>query len=112
MERTPFLRQCCTIFSYYVTVLRKLESDHRLVFHIPRGKSAEEATSDVIERQLPAIAELKERGELQVDNVDVFCEKGVFNVEQTRRILKAGNAIGLVSNFHGEELNCLNSAEV
>ena len=47
-----------------------------------------------------------------MDNVDVFCEKGVFNVEQTRRILKAGNAIGLVSNFHGEELNCLNSAEV
>ena len=51
-------------------------------------------------------------GQLRVDNIDVFCEEGVFNVDQTRRILRAGQAIGLDANFHGEELHCLHSAEV
>ena len=40
------------------------------------------------------------------------CVAGVFSVEQTMRILEAGNKIGLASNFHGEELVRLNSAEV
>ena len=51
-------------------------------------------------------------GRLHVDNIDVFCEVGVYNVEQTRRILEAGMRLGLAANFHGEELHCLHSAEV
>ena len=51
-------------------------------------------------------------GELVVDNIDVFCEKGVFDVDQSRRILQAGLDAGLAINFHGEELNRLHSAEV
>ncbi len=37
---------------------------------------------------------------------------GVFDVEQTRRILQAGRDIGLAINFHAEELNLLHGAEV
>ena len=51
-------------------------------------------------------------GELHVDNIDVFCEKGVFELEDTEKILKAGKDIGLEINFHAEELNQLNSVEV
>ena len=51
-------------------------------------------------------------GELVVHNMDVFCEKGVFSVEQTRRMLEAGQKAGLALNFHAEELNRLHSAEV
>ena len=51
-------------------------------------------------------------GELHVDSVDVFCEGGVYDVAQTRRILQAGAEIGLAGNFHGEELSRLGSAEV
>lgn len=51
-------------------------------------------------------------GELHVDNIDVFCEKGVFDVAQSRRILEAGKSMGLRINFHGEEIYRLNSAEV
>ena len=50
--------------------------------------------------------------DLRVDNIDVFCEKGVFDVNQSKAILLAGKKIGMQINFHGEELNCLNSAEV
>ena len=77
-----------------------------------RGMTAEEATRDVIEKQLSEVRRLNELGELHVENIDVFCEKGVFNVDQTRRILQAGKQAGLKINFHGEELSCLGSAEV
>ena len=77
-----------------------------------RGKSAEEATEDVIKNQLPQVADLVAKGLLQVENVDVFCEKGVFNVDQTRRILQAARKHGFKINFHGEELCQLNSVEV
>ena len=37
---------------------------------------------------------------------------GVFDIEQSRRILLAGKQIGLELNFHGDELNYTGSAEV
>ena len=78
-----------------------------------RGMSSDDATKDVIENQIPEVVRLNENGELSVENIDVFCEKGVFNLEQTRQILKSGKAQGKWRiNFHGEELNRLGSAEV
>jgi len=74
--------------------------------------TAEEATNDIISVQLPDICRRLDSGQLRVDNIDVFCEQGVFDVDQTRRILTAGQASGLAANFHGEELHCLYSAEV
>ena len=37
---------------------------------------------------------------------------GVYDIEQSRRILLAGKEIGLGINFHGDELNYTGSAEV
>lgn len=42
-----------------------------------------------------------------MDNLDVFCEKGVYELADSQRILAAGKACGLALNFHGEELNYL-----
>ena len=39
------------------------------------------------------------------------CVSGVYDIEQSRRILLAGKAIGLHINFHGDELNYTGSAE-
>ena len=72
----------------------------------------EEATDDVIKNQIPQIVELVKNGELSVDNIDVFCEKGVFDADATRRILEAGKAHGMAINFHGDELNPMKSGEV
>ena len=77
-----------------------------------RGKTAEEGTKDVIEVQIPAMQELIRQGKLNIENVDVFCEKGVYNVDQTRRILKEARKGGFRINFHGEELCLLNSVEM
>lgn len=81
-------------------------------YWICRDSTADKATVDIVGVQLPDIKRRIDAGELHVDNIDVFCERGVFDVEQTRRILTAGQQIGLAANFHGEELSCLHSAEV
>ncbi|KAI6651661.1 Imidazolonepropionase [Oopsacas minuta] len=79
---------------------------------IPKSMSLQEASNDVIANQIPALKELIYKGELNIDNIDVFCEKGVFDIVETRKILKAGVDIGLNINFHGDELNPTNSAEL
>ena len=50
--------------------------------------------------------------ELTVDNIDVFCEKSVFGVDFTRKILETGKSAGLAINFHGDELHPIKAAEV
>jgi len=80
---------------------------------VPKGKRADDATKDVIEKQLAKVIKMNEMGQLNVENIDVFCEKGVFNVQQTKAILQAGREkANLRINFHGEELNNLGSAQM
>jgi len=79
---------------------------------VPKGITAAEATIDVIKKQLPAVLKLREEGEMNVENIDVFCEKGVFEIQDSQRILEAGKAAGFRVNFHGDELNPLGGAEM
>ncbi|XP_032644410.1 putative imidazolonepropionase [Chelonoidis abingdonii] len=79
---------------------------------VPKGKNATEATDDIINNHLPKLKELNLSGEIHVNNIDVFCEKGVFDLNCTRRILQAGKEIGLQINFHGDELHPMKSAEL
>jgi imidazolonepropionase len=53
----------------------------------------------VIAEQLPAVAA---QGIARF--CDVFCERGVFSVEQSRRILLAARALGLGLRIHADEL--------
>ncbi|KAM9311678.1 putative imidazolonepropionase [Gastrophryne carolinensis] len=78
---------------------------------VPKGKTAETAADDIVENHLPALKQLAKNDEIHVDNIDVFCEKGVFDLVSTRRILQAGKDIGLHINFHGDELHPMKSAE-
>jgi imidazolonepropionase len=41
---------------------------------------------------------------------DVFCEKNVFSVEQSKRILEKGIELGLKPKLHADEIVCLNGA--
>ncbi len=79
---------------------------------VDRGGTAEEAAQNVIDVQIPALKDLCSTGSLHIDNIDVFCEKGVFDTDTSRRILKAGKEAGWNINFHGDELNPMNSGEV
>lgn len=54
----------------------------------------------VINEMLPIIA-----SENLADFIDVFCEKGFFNTEETERICKAGMQYGLKPKIHANQLN-------
>jgi len=79
---------------------------------VPKGSTPEEATDNVVNYQIPKLQELMKNEEINVDNIDVFCEKGVFGLDETRRILEAGKAAGLALNFHGDELHPMKAAEL
>jgi imidazolonepropionase len=80
---------------------------------VPKGSTASEATHDIIHHQLPEIMRAKAGlGLTSLELIDVFMEKGVFEGEDTKLILKAGQAAGLGINFHGDELSAIQAAEL
>lgn len=54
---------------------------------------------EIIKKMLPQIHQ-----EGLADYVDVFCDKGFFNVEETSEILEAADKLGLKAKIHGNEL--------
>lgn len=79
---------------------------------VPRGKTMAEAVDAIVNDQLPKLKEMMENGEFHIDNIDVFCEKGVFDLEATKTILQAGKELNLQLNFHGDELHPMQAAEL
>ncbi len=77
----------------------------------PEFRGRDDATDayvrDVVEVQLPAVAE---QGIARF--CDVFCEEGVFSPEQSRRVLEAGARLGLVPRLHADELRPSGGAEL
>ncbi|RXT05236.1 imidazolonepropionase [Ammoniphilus sp. CFH 90114] len=61
----------------------------------------------VIEEMLPRVA-----GEGLAEFCDVFCEKGVFTVEQSEQILEAGKKYGLKPKIHADEIVSFGGAEL
>ncbi|MBM7609132.1 imidazolonepropionase [Lysinibacillus composti] len=61
----------------------------------------------VINEMLPKVAE-----EQLAEFNDVFCEKGVFTPEQSRRILEAGKQYGLTPKIHADEIEPYEGAEM
>lgn len=46
------------------------------------------------------------------DFVDCFCEEGVFTVEEARKILRAGQELGLKAKLHADEIESIGGAEL
>jgi imidazolonepropionase len=53
----------------------------------------------VVDEMLPAV-----KHSSSAEFCDVFCEKGAFTVEQSRRVLRAAAKLGLKLKVHGDEL--------
>lgn len=78
---------------------------------VPAGMTSEQATAAVLE-MIPVVVAERDAGLNDVENIDVFCETGVFSCDESRRILAAGAAAGMEINFHGDELSALQSGEL
>ncbi|MEW6052065.1 MAG: imidazolonepropionase [Candidatus Zixiibacteriota bacterium] len=70
-------------------------------------QNREEYVRLLIEEMLPAVAKRK----LALFS-DVFCEEGVFDNEQSRRIQSAARSLGLGIKFHADELEGTGGAEL
>jgi len=64
---------------------------------IPKELGSDEYVNQIIDEMLP-----KTKGLARF--CDVFCEKGVFTVDQSRRILEAGKEYGLTPKIHADEI--------
>lgn len=64
---------------------------------IPKEHSADNYVDIIISEMLPQVKGL-------AMFCDVFCEKGVFTIEQSRRILEAGKKYGLIPKIHADEI--------
>lgn len=64
---------------------------------VPPGADPEDYLNEVVGPMLDGVAEY-------VQWIDVFCERGAFNEEQSRRVLEAGKKLGLGLRVHGNQL--------
>ncbi len=67
----------------------------------------EEFIDFIINEMLPLV---KERN--LAENCDIFCEKGVFTVEQSRRLLSAAKEMGFGVKIHADEIVTFGGSEL
>lgn len=74
----------------------------------PEYKGREEEYIDFLIRDM--LPMIKEKG--LAENCDVFCEKGVFTIEQSRRLLSAAKQSGYGVKLHADEIVSFGGAEL
>ena len=67
----------------------------------------EEFIRQICEDMIPIIAEEK-----LAQFCDVFCETGVFTVEEARRILETGKKYGLIPKIHADEIEAIGGSQL
>jgi imidazolonepropionase len=94
-------------------VQKKLNEKHKMdivstflgAHAIPKGYNADRYTNIITDEMLPKTKDFAKF-------CDVFCEKGVFTVDQSRKILKAGKTYGLIPKIHADEIFNTGGAEL
>ncbi len=66
---------------------------------VPKAYTKKDYIKLVIEEMVPAAAE-----EALADYIDVFCEAGFFNADETVRIAEAGKKFGMLPRIHANQL--------
>jgi len=74
---------------------------------VPEGTDTDDYVDEVVDDQLPAVAD-----QGVAEFCDVFCEEGVFGVDQSRRVLEAGLDHGLAPKLHAEEFSRIGGAKL
>jgi imidazolonepropionase len=70
-------------------------------------------TRHICEEMLPAVQQWWQRATpLRLPFVDVFCETGAFNLEQSRRILETARQLGFPLKIHADEFDNLGGASL
>ena len=70
-------------------------------------KTSEEYTNYLINKMLPEIAK-----ENLAEFNDVFCDKGAFSIEESRKIMKTAKNLGFKLKIHADEIKNTGAAEL
>ncbi len=97
-------------------VVKKLNEDHPIdlvstylgAHAMP--KEYENNRDKFIDEIIEALPEIKEKK--LAEFCDVFCEEGVFSIEETRKILLAAKELGFKLKIHADEIVTLGGAEL
>jgi len=109
LETATELRQLEAIValdrSHPVTVLPTFLGAHAIPSEY---RDRPDAYVDLIAKEmLPAVAEKARALSIDLPFCDVFCEEGAFDLQQTRRILEAAQALGFPLKVHVDEFKAL-----
>lgn len=63
-----------------------------------------------LDEMISLLKEIKEQS--LAEYVDIFCETGVFTVEQSKRFLKEGKKLGFGMKIHADEIDSLGGTEL
>ena len=83
----------------------RLEATYLGAHAVPAGRDRDDYVAEVI-------ATLPEAAAAGARWCDVFCDQGVFTVEEARRILVAARAVGLGLRLHAEEIALTGAARL
>ena len=72
-----------------------------------RNESAEAYLESVMTEQLPQVV-----AQGVARSCDVFCERGVFDASQSRRLLEAARDLGLAARLHADQIQASGGAEL
>jgi imidazolonepropionase len=74
---------------------------------VPRKMQADEYVDLIVNEMLPRVA-----SDSLAEFCDVFCERGYFDIEQSRRILSAAKKLGLKLRIHADQLSNSGAAKL
>ncbi|MEM2934968.1 MAG: imidazolonepropionase [Candidatus Thermoplasmatota archaeon] len=78
-----------------------------LAHAIPEGENENDYVDYVLNEVIPYIGKRK-----IAKFCDVFCEKGYFSVDSSRKILQAGKKYGMIPKIHADEFSCIGCAKL
>jgi len=73
-----------------------------LAHAIPEGENEKDYVDYILNEVIPYIGERK-----MAKFCDVFCEKGYFSIDSSRKILQAGKKYGMMPKIHADEFSCM-----
>lgn len=70
---------------------------------VPPGADREGYVQEIVDSMLAHALELSKQHHAAPPIIDVFCDKGYFTLEDTRKIFKAAESLGLPTKVHADE---------
>lgn len=79
---------------------------------IPPGVSRQTYVGEIVDRMLPRAADFCRSHALPLPFIDVFCDKGYFDLDDTRAIFEAALRLGFKTKVHADEFANLGATKL